>query len=106
MTHDYHDEMPGFSADQLMVDGCGECEYRSAQPGHGIAELDPQRFRSAWLRAAILHKRGLATVSRTERPLLDVLWQVQLQFERISGVPIGAWPIGIREVVLAGDQDG
>jgi hypothetical protein len=91
MMHDYHDGLPGFHPDQILHDGCGECEHRAARDDHGLSNLDMGSFARAWARAAEWNKHGLPTLSRAEAPLLQMLWAVQLHFER-RGIPIGILP--------------
>jgi hypothetical protein len=91
MMHDYHAGLSGYSEDQLLHDGCAECERRAASPGHGIFELDSLRFARAWMRAGERHKHGLRSASQAETPMLDALWAAQVQFERL-GWPIGTLP--------------
>jgi hypothetical protein len=93
MTHAYHDGLPGFHPDQILHDGCGECEARSDSRNHGIASLDRTRFPRAWRRAADWNQGLLdpRTISAAEVPLLDVLWAVQVQLEK-QGLRIGYLP--------------
>lgn len=84
MSHDYHEGLPGFSPSQMLHDGCGECEARSRRDDHGIANLDPDNFRRALLRAREWNDRGLLTMSDAERPMLSALWSVLIQCERIG----------------------
>ena len=91
MSHDHHQSLPGYSANQIMVDGCGECEHRSERRDHGLDNLDPLNFERAWYRAARHGQRGLTDVSVNEAPMLNLLWSVQVQLER-RGVPIGYCP--------------
>lgn len=93
MTHDYHEKLPGYHADQVLHDGCGECEARAKLNSHGIAQLDLDRFRHAWRRAAGVGRGHipLAERSAAEMPMLDALWAVQVQLERV-GIPIGEVP--------------
>ena len=95
-AHDYHDGLPGYSSEQLLHDGCGECETRAKAGDHGIAQLDRQNFYHAWKRAAEWNGNGGLTgpVSAAEAPMLRALWAVQLQLER-RGVPIGEVPHGV-----------
>lgn len=98
MSHAYHDGLPGYSPDQILHDGCGECEYRASRDDHGIGSLDRQNFARAWKRAADwnVFPPDLATaptIAKAERPLLSALWAVQLQLER-RGIPIGELPLG------------
>jgi hypothetical protein len=89
--HSYHDALPGFSPEQILHDGCGECESRAASRNHGIANLDTGNFARAWQRAARWNRSGLPDIARAEVPMLDVLWAVQCQLERV-GIPIGSLP--------------
>ena len=73
MSHDYHDALPGYDSRQLLHDGCGECERRGIGRLDRSSELDSSQFSSC------------------EGPLLDALWSVQVQLERLGdrldGVP-------------------
>lgn len=89
MIHAYHEGLPGYSADQLLHDGCPECEYRAADSDHGIGRLDRENFARAWVRAT--QTGQLRSVSQAELPMLRVLWAVQVQLQR-TGVPIGYLP--------------
>ncbi len=93
MSHSPHHTLPGYSPNQILIDGCYECEARSAQRGHGLDNLDGHAFEHAWYRAAAHGKRGLADASVAEIALLNALWSVQVQLER-RGVPIGHLPSG------------
>lgn len=90
--HVYHDRLLNFHPDQILHDGCPECEARAAEPDHGIAHLDAVRFERAWVRAAVWQTRGLATVSNAELPMLKVLRTIQVQLER-RGIPLGQCPV-------------
>lgn len=85
MSHNYHEALPGYHADQLLVDGCHECETRAKSADHGINNLDPVRFRQAWVRARLCQQRGLPNISNAELPMLNVLAAIDVQV-RHSGV--------------------
>lgn len=89
--HDYHDALPGYRPEQLLHDGCGECEARAARSDHGLANLDAGRFERAWQRAAQLGQKGLPGMSNAEHELLSMLWLIQVKLET-RGVPIGVCP--------------
>ena len=93
--HDYHDGLAGFDSRQIWFDGCGECESRGQNPVRGLGSLDDNRFARAWERAAAWNDYPAPTdigfVSEAERPLLEMLWAIQIRLER-SGLPIGALP--------------
>jgi len=93
MVHDYHESLPGYDPEQILHDGCGECEARAKSRNHGLATLDQQNFARAWARAAEWNQQGLRNVSAAEVPILDVLWAVQCQLEQ-HGVPVGVLPNG------------
>lgn len=93
MSHGYHEGMPGYHPDQLLTDGCEECEQRAARDSRGIAQLDTYRFARAWRRATQFGYGQAPHVSRAEAPLLNTLWAVQLQLEQ-RGIPIGTMPAG------------
>jgi hypothetical protein len=85
MTHVVHEELPGFKEDQVLVDGCPECEARGADPARAVQQLDPVRFQAAWGRAGAWGRERLdGRTSAAERPLLQLLFAVQLQFERLG----------------------
>lgn len=79
MSHDYHEQLPGFSPHQIFVDGCGECEERGQRDDRGIMALDPQSYQRAVDRAAAWESVGLDDVSDAELPLLRVLTSVRYQ---------------------------
>jgi hypothetical protein len=84
MMHDYHQALPGFDERQILHDGCAECEHRGKDVPVALANLDSARFEKAWERAgAFWNDDELAlTVSRAERPLLDVLYAVRVHLDR------------------------
>lgn len=91
MSHDYHEALPGFSAGQILHDGCGECEYHAKSGDHGLASLDRERFVLAWERAARWTTGWSPDISYAEMPMLRVLWAVQVQLQN-RGVEIGRVP--------------
>lgn len=91
-VHSEHTSLEGYHEDQLLHDGCPECEYRGENVEQAISHLDTERFRLAWLRAAELQLHGLANSSRAETPMLRALAAVQVQLER-RGTPIGDMPL-------------
>jgi hypothetical protein len=82
MSHDYHEGLPGFDPQQILVDGCLECETRSRWSDHGICSLDRERFAEAWVRAHQWHMKRLDNVSDAELPLLETLASVQAAMRR------------------------
>lgn len=93
MTHDYHDALPGYDPEQILHDGCSECEYRAGLDDHGLSTLDALTFRRAWTRAADWNRTlNRVVVSAAEAPLLRLLWSTQLQLERVANWPIGYIP--------------
>jgi hypothetical protein len=99
-VHAFHDELPGYHPDQLLVDGCPECEARAKDVDLAIAHLDGKWWAQAWLRAADQiastppsGERG-GPRSDAETPLLRALWGVQVQLERL-GIPLGYMPVGL-----------
>lgn len=91
-AHGYHEGLPGYSAAQVLHDGCEECAYRSQEPSQAIARFDRAHFATAWRRAAEWNRSGLADIAEAEVPVFRVLWATQLQLERL-GVPIGQLPL-------------
>lgn len=68
MSHDAHEALPGYSPDQLLHAGCGECDMRAAAPDAGLGHLDLAEIR-----------------------MLSVLWAVQVHLE-MRGFPLGQVP--------------
>ena len=95
--HDYHEDLSGFDAAQILHDGCAECEERGADVARAIAHLDSSNFERAWVRATTWNRLGLNNVSRAERPLLCALWAIQVHLER-RGIEIGEVPTGARSL--------
>jgi len=91
MTHIYHPDLPGYDPQQIIHDGCPECEYRGEDIVRALANLDPPTFARAWKRAGELQADGLPNASATELPLLKVLAAIEVQFER-RGCPLGTIP--------------
>lgn len=93
MTHDYHEGLPGFHPDQVLHDGCAECESRGRDIRSALAHMDAMTFRRAWLRAADNHASHppsgteASHISGAETQVLEALWGVQVRLE-------GIWPLG------------
>jgi len=96
-VHDYHEGLPGYSPNQILHDGCAECEARAKSITHGMRYLDNQRFARAWERAAEWNVQDgdVRDISHAEMPLLRILWAVQVQLQR-RGVHLGECPSGAR----------
>lgn len=84
MTHDYHQGLPGYSAAQILHDGCQECEARGANVAHAINCLDAQNFARACARATAWNDTGLPDISYAEQALLQALSAYQRQAERAA----------------------
>jgi hypothetical protein len=82
VSHDYHEAHPKFSPNQVLHDGCAECDYRSKSDDAGLSTLSPDRFRLAWQRAAQLWTGRLTDVSDAEFRLLRILAEVQRQLDQ------------------------
>lgn len=93
MSHSWHEGQPGYSPAQILHPDCAECEFRSRNIHVAIAHLDQFSFMSAWVRAAEFGRGELTDTTEAEGPLLDALFAVQIQMERL-GVPIGTLPVG------------
>lgn len=92
MSHVYHEGLDGYDARQILHDLCPECEARGKDLPMALAHMDNQRFRKAWRRAYDwLGSNGdynaVGPVSHAEVELLNVLWGVQVIFERL-GIPL------------------
>lgn len=92
MSHACHDSLPGYSPNQILHDGCQECEERGANVRIALAHLDSDKFVHAWARAAAWQRSGINDLSQAERPLLEALWGVQVQLEDVCSLPIGTLP--------------
>jgi hypothetical protein len=90
-VHTYHEGLAGFSAAQILHDGCDECEARAQEPAGGLGRLDSVNFTRAWARAAEWNRDGVPDIAVAEIPMLSVLWAVQLKLEN-CGFPIGQVP--------------
>jgi hypothetical protein len=90
-VHDEHTHLEGYHEDQLLHDGCAECEWRGKDPAMAIQHLDPLRFAHAWRRACMMQLHGIPNCSKAERPMLDVFAATAVQLER-RGLPIGVLP--------------
>jgi hypothetical protein len=92
-SHDHHQSMPGYTPDQVLHRGCGECDARSREIGGGLDHLDSIRFELAWRRAA--QWRGetgrLPDLDPAEVPMFEILFAVQRQLEK-RGIPLGMLP--------------
>lgn len=80
-AHAFHDELPGYSPQQVLVDGCAVCEARSKDPRRAIAHMDRERFARAWRRALQSEREGLTDISDAEALLFDVLGPIALKVE-------------------------
>lgn len=88
MSHDYHEKLYGFHPDQVLIDGCSECEARSRRDDGGISTLDSENFTRALRRAQQWERHGLPTLSNAERPMLTILSSVCAQMGRLSTSPL------------------
>jgi hypothetical protein len=93
-SHVHHPSRTGYDPHQIWVDLCPECEERSKNLPMALMELDPVRFREAWLRAFWWQPDGDTSLklSRAELPLLKQLWAMQVALERFFGWPVGSVP--------------
>jgi hypothetical protein len=91
MSHDPHDQLPGYSPAQLLHAGCGECDQRAGQPDGGLLNLAPDRFEAAWRRAAAFGLNLVDDLDPAELRLISTLWAVQVQLEK-RGIAIGVIP--------------
>lgn len=94
-VHDYHQGLPGYHPNQILHEGCRECEHRGQRPRVALTHLDQSNFRRAWERAAQWNYGQLEAgdhIAVTEVELLETLWSIQILLER-EGVPIGTLPV-------------
>ncbi|SRR5229473_410214 len=80
MVHDYHEGLDGYSAGQLLHDGCGECEERSKEPWLAISHMDRGTFTRAVLRAIQYGRDGVPDMSVAEYAIVHTLWVTLVQF--------------------------
>jgi hypothetical protein len=93
MSHAYHDALPGFDERQIWKDGCDECELRGQSLPASLGYLDTPTFIAAWRRAAEHNRDGdIGRISEAEGPLLSLLWNLQILFQRANGLEIGRLP--------------
>jgi hypothetical protein len=96
-THDYHPGLPGYHPDQILHDGCAECERRGANVETAIGSMDHKRFEKAWLRTADQRASTPPSGDRggprsvAESKVLDAIWAIQVHLEN-RGIPIGDLP--------------
>ena len=95
--HDDHLSLTGYDPDQIWHDGCEECEHRGRRPEEGMMTFDRDTLEKAWTRSARWNRQETEndvypTLSEAERPLLTLLWRMQVLLERNCGVPIGVLP--------------
>ena len=82
--HDYHDALPGYSPNQILHDGCRECEARATADDGGLSRLDDANFARAWDRALRWNREGLTDIAKAETRLLHILWAVHCRIEGIG----------------------
>lgn len=95
MSHVHHESLPGYNPSQLLHDGCPECEYRGANPGLAIQNLDFGRWVRAWARAEKWQKGKLTATDQpasAEIPMLQAIWGFALILERYHSLPVGYYP--------------
>lgn len=92
MAHDYHEELPGFHPDQLLRDGCAECEKRGANPLNALLHMDPERFAKAWQRGLDYGRDEARHIARCELPLLETIGLLAVMLERFFHIPFGTVP--------------
>jgi hypothetical protein len=91
MTHTAHASCPYYDANQILVDGCAECEALATHPATVIGHMTKQEFEHAWERAVKYERLGLPTASYAEAPVLRIFWNIAVQLER-RGIPLGYVP--------------
>ncbi len=47
-THDWHEGLPGYTAESFLHDGCGECDHRANQPLEALLNMEEETFASFW----------------------------------------------------------
>lgn len=98
-SHAYHQELDGYHEDQVLHDGCSECEHRAKHLDVALAVMDPERFDKAWKRAAAVYGNpgeGDYHLAKAEEPVLQALYGVQVQLQRV-GLKLGHLPRDIKE---------
>lgn len=111
--HNYHPASSNYDEKQILFDSCGECQRRSKNVALAIREMDGSTFERAWKRAYDLessrgNRDAIGIVSDAERPVLEALWAIQIEFERRGMVLDGTVPAitheaeAIEEIPLPG----
>jgi len=95
-AHTVHENLPGFKPDQLLVDGCPECERRGKNLTEAMGNLDAKRVVEAWRRAYRWQVLGDVIPSSAEAPMLSAMWSVQVLLERVAGLQLGQLPMAPR----------
>lgn len=91
LMHAYHDVLPGYHPDQILYDGCPECEERGQVVYRAITALDLDNYFRATKRAVVWNEEGCDNVSRAERALLETLWAVWLQDQNMLAMSAMGW---------------
>lgn len=93
MVHAYHESLEGFNPLSIWHDGCGECESRGLNVPRSLGALDADNFRRAWKRSWEWNDdQEIGRISNAERPLLDMLYILQVALQRECRLPMGTLP--------------
>jgi hypothetical protein len=89
-AHVYHGDLPGYDPQQILHDGCPECEERGRDPVMAINHMDRERFDRAVTRAFALSRSGSSglAISAAEAKTLGVISAVYERLRDSSVLPI------------------
>lgn len=89
--HTYHDNLPGFDANNVLHDGCDECEARAMNPmGVGIPHLDHNNRLKLWRDMIGYHftaDRDQRQFSACDRTLMDAMYLIAVFMQRAGFQP-------------------
>ena len=90
--HVIHEDLPGYSRDQILFDGCAECEGRR-DPLAALNAYEDHVIEDAWERA-VTWRRGMTPlhISETEVPLLETIAAFATLLDRAGVLPFGDVP--------------
>ena len=86
MTHVYHEALPGYSADDVLHDGCPECDARAADPRIGLSHLDDRNRIRMWAKMRAYHFQGggVDPVSQNDLQVMGLMYTIAVFLERAA----------------------
>ena len=86
MMHKYHPSLPDYSSEQVLVDGCEECEYRAGRGVSALDYFDTETAKRAYDRAHKWNSEGLSDISAAEGKVFDKMLSVERFLERAKRI--------------------